>query len=144
MIRKCSITDEVSVETGSSERLSSPRKHPRYSFPQTPVASGSFASSSKHAANSSSSLGKFLETPRTPYTLYPLRASDSPSNPFGRKRKERLLQTLPDVTSFKQHISLRFQFVRKDIYTRQGGIFRVIRVPMNYTFAHLSDRVALQ
>ena len=126
----------------SSERLSSPRKRPRYSFPQTPAASGSFASSSKLAANSSSSPGKFLETPRTPYTPYPLRASDSPSNPFGRKRKERLLQSLPDVTSFKRHIPLRFQFVRKDIHARQGGVFRVVRVPMNYTFAHLRCLIA--
>jgi len=97
MIRKRSIMDQVSVETSSSERLSSPQKHLWYSFPQTPSAS---ASSSKHAANSSSSPGKFLETPRTPYTPYPLWASDSPSNPFGWKRREWLLQTLPDITCF--------------------------------------------
>jgi len=94
MIRKCSITDQVSVETSLSECLSSPRKRPRYSFSQTPASSGSFASSSKLAANGSSSSRKFLETPRM---SYPLWASDLPS---GRKHKECLLQTLLDVTSF--------------------------------------------
>ncbi|KAF5318629.1 hypothetical protein D9619_010717 [Psilocybe cf. subviscida] len=79
--------------------------------------------------------------PRTPYTPYPLRAMDSPSNPFGRKRKERLVHTLPPVTSFSKHICLRFQFIRADISPRLGGVYRIARVPLSYTFAHLRSLI---
>lgn len=105
----------------------SPSKRPRRAyFPQTPAPS-----------SRSPSYGK--STPRTPYTPYPLRPSDSPSNPFGRKRTQRLLQSLPPTSSFSKHIALRFQFVRRapSISPRQGGVYRIVQVPLNYTLVHL-------
>ncbi|KAF8970233.1 hypothetical protein BDZ97DRAFT_1652777 [Flammula alnicola] len=133
MSRKRSIEEEDRGE--SSQYSSSPRKRTRRdsaSFPQTPAGCGS----------SGSPWRATLATPRTPYTPYPLHASDSPSNPFGRKRQERLFHSLPPVSSFSKHITLRFQFVRRGVSPRQGGVHRVVRVPMNYTFTHLRSVIA--
>ena len=96
----------------------SKRRH--VSFPQTPVTSAPYSTPS-----------------RTPYTPYPLRASDSPSNPFGRKRTQRLIHTLPAETSFSKHLALRFQLVRRGVGPKQGGVYRVVQVPQSYTFTHL-------
>ncbi|KAF9041246.1 hypothetical protein BJ165DRAFT_1487946 [Panaeolus papilionaceus] len=76
----------------------------------------------------------------TPYTPYPSQPSDSPTNPFGRKRTERLLHTLPAVTSFGKHVPLRFQVVRTgrpSLSPKMGGVHRIAQVPLNYTFSHL-------
>jgi hypothetical protein len=136
MARKRTAEDDDAVPPSSSSVHSSPTKRRRQdttSFPpQTPAASAGSSSSSKHP----------FATPKTPYTPYPLHASDSPSNPFGRKRKERLVHSLPPVSSFSKHIALRFQFVRRGISPRQGGVYRVVRVPKNYTFTHLRALIA--
>lgn len=68
---------------------------------------------------------------------------DSPTNPFGLKRSLAALE-LPRATSFGKHICLRFQLCddrfnsaalskRRD----RDGIFRVVQVPLNYSFRHL-------
>lgn len=82
--------------------------------------------------------------PRTPFTgtPYPTRPSDSPSNPFGRKRTQVLAHSLPPPTSFSQHLPLRFQFVRPGVSPRLGGIYRVVQVPLSYTFAQLRCLIA--
>ncbi|KAF9482713.1 hypothetical protein BDN70DRAFT_918932 [Pholiota conissans] len=126
------IADDEDHVPSSSSVFSSPCKRARRDtaeslFPQTP-------------ASSSSKLP--FATPKTPYTPYPLHASDSPSNPFGRKRKERLVHSLPPISSFSKHISLRFQFVRRGVSPRQGGVYRIVRVPKNYTFTHLRALIA--
>uniref|UniRef100_A0A8H8CGY9 Uncharacterized protein n=1 Tax=Psilocybe cubensis TaxID=181762 RepID=A0A8H8CGY9_PSICU len=115
---------------------SSPRKRSRkdsFPYPRTPGPSGSSSSPNK---------ASIFATPKTPYTPYPLHASDSPSNPFGRKRTERLIHTLPPVSSFSKHAVLRFQLVRKGVLAKQGGVYRIVRVPMNYTFTHLRCLIA--
>lgn len=116
-------------ETRPNNIHSSPRKRSRPSFPQTPAAA-------RRAISCSSAI------PRTPYTPYPLHASDSPSNPFGSKRKERLTRSLPPTTPFGKHLALRFQYVRRDVHPCMGGVYRTVRVPTNYTFAHLRALIA--
>jgi len=37
---------------------------------------------------------------------------------------------------------MRFQFVRKGVSPRMGGVYRIVQVPLNYTFAHLRILVA--
>lgn len=110
-----------SIQPGSPAK----KRHISYSKPpQTPFASCS---------------GTWPSTPKTPYPLYP---SDSPTNPFGRKHIQRLSYTLPPATSFSRHLALRFQFVRRGVSPRQGGIYRVVQVPLSYTFVHLRCLIA--
>jgi hypothetical protein len=75
-----------------------------------------------------------------PYTPYPLHPSDSPSNPF--KRKTTVVDTLPSISSFRKHIPLRFQFNRRGVGFRKGGVHRIVQVPLNYTFTHLRALIA--
>ncbi|KAK0442085.1 hypothetical protein EV421DRAFT_1736335 [Armillaria borealis] len=95
------------------------------------------------------------ETPRTPRTSYPFlpsssrssqclqsRPLDSPSNPFGRKRTVALLSTLPSITSFGQHAVLRFQFIRPGTRREAEGVYRIVQVPLSYTFQHLKCLVS--
>ncbi|KAF9564532.1 hypothetical protein CPC08DRAFT_685074 [Agrocybe pediades] len=134
--------DERASSTPQLRSSASPRKRSKrdndapssssFTIPQTPVASGS----TTHLNQTASS------TSKTPFTPYPLRALDSPSNPFGRKRTEKIKLTLPPVSSFAKHIALRFQFIRSDIPAKKPGVHRVVRVPMNYTFAHLRSLIA--
>jgi hypothetical protein len=71
-------------------------------------------------------------------TPYPHRPSDSPSNPFGRKRTTAIKSCLPERTSFGKHLPLRFQFFPAGT-TRPDDVdvHRITQVPLNYTFAHL-------
>ncbi|PPQ87680.1 hypothetical protein CVT25_011447 [Psilocybe cyanescens] len=136
MSRKRNALDDAHDSEDASKFHSSPRKRSRNdspTYPRTPAHSGS--SSSPHKT-------PIFATPKTPYTPYPLHASDSPSNPFGRKRTERLIHTLPPISSFSKHAVLRFQFVRKGVSPRQGGVHRIVRVPMSYTFTHLRCLIA--
>ena len=114
----------------SPQSPSTSKRIKRAYFPQTPA----FSSSPIYSKN----------TLATPYTPYPLRPSDSPSNPFGRKRTQRLIKSLPPTTSFSKHIALRFQFVRRapNISPRQGGVYRIVQVPLNYTLVHLKCLIA--
>ncbi|KAF5350974.1 hypothetical protein D9756_008358 [Leucocoprinus leucothites] len=81
-----------------------------------------------------------LKTPHTPYPPHPF---DSPGNPFGRKRIKHLTRALPESTSFSKHLPLRFQFIRTgSASTRQGGVYRVVQVPLSYTFIHLRCLIA--
>ncbi|GLB39189.1 hypothetical protein LshimejAT787_0603510 [Lyophyllum shimeji] len=83
-------------------------------------------------------------TPRTPWTgtPYPARPRDSPSNPVGRKRPRTLVHSLPPPTSFSKHLPLRFQFVRPGVSPRMGGIYRIVQVPLSYTFVQLRCLIA--
>lgn len=103
------------------------RRHYSASLPATPAAS--------HIS---------LSTPlRTPHTPYPPRPFDSPGNPFGRKRIKHLTRTLPESTSFSKHLPLRFQFIRSGLASpRQGGVYRIVQVPLSYTFTHLRCLIA--
>ncbi|EIN09038.1 hypothetical protein PUNSTDRAFT_44506 [Punctularia strigosozonata HHB-11173 SS5] len=87
----------------------------------------------------------------TPFTI----PSDSPTNPVGLERGKRLRVALPEVTSFSKHLALRFQVVQAAaVHNRRrskarhargaarpeldrAGVFRVVQVPLNYTFRHL-------
>ncbi|KAL0577962.1 hypothetical protein V5O48_004034 [Marasmius crinis-equi] len=91
----------------------------KYSFPDTP-------------SNSSPSTSPSLAT-----TPYPLAPYDSPSNPFGRRRS--LVVMLPPQTSFRRHVPLRFQFIHSGSGAKWkgGGVYRVVQVPLSYTFRHL-------
>lgn len=76
----------------------------------------------------------------------PARPSDSPSNPFGRKRVRSLVRSLPPPTLFSKHLPLRFQLVCTDrpvsrrIY---NDVHRIVQVPTNYTIMHLRCLIAL-
>lgn len=78
--------------------------------------------------------------PSTP-AYYPHTPSDSPTNPFGRIRKLVLLgeeMKLPKATSFSKHLPLRLQLVRNGKGASSGeGTYRIVQVPLNYTFRHL-------
>jgi hypothetical protein len=73
------------------------------------------------------------EPPSTPYTpRYPV-ISDSPTNPFGRKRA--LSLALPHPTSFGKHLALRFQLINGGGRCRdKDGAYRVVQVPLSYNF----------
>lgn len=101
-----------------------PLKRRQFSVPHTPLPKSSGSSSYPSSA-------------RTPFTPYPSRPSDSPSNPFGRKRLLTLTHTLPPTTSFSEHLALRFQLSRSGISPRLGGVYRIVQVPLSYTFVHL-------
>lgn len=58
--------------------------------------------------------------------------SDSPTNPFGRY-KPRLPRSLPHATPTDSHLLLRFQLA-----TQAHNVYRVVAVPSDYTFWHLS------
>ena len=118
----------------SPQSPSTSKRARRAYFSQTPAFSSSSPIYGKNT----------FATPRTPYTPYPLRPSDSPSNPFGRKRTQNLIQSLPPTTSFSKHIALRFQFVRRapNISPRHGGVYRIVQVPLNYTLVHLKCLIA--
>ncbi|KAG6840147.1 hypothetical protein C0991_008584 [Blastosporella zonata] len=81
---------------------------------------------------------------QTPFTgtPYPSRPLDSPTNPVGRKRTKNLAHSLPAPTSFSKHLPLRFQFVQPDGSPRMGGIYRIVQVPLSYTFVHLRCLIA--
>ncbi|KAF5383152.1 hypothetical protein D9615_004961 [Tricholomella constricta] len=83
-------------------------------------------------------------TPQTPFTgtPYPSRPLDSPTNPVGRKRTKVLAHSLPAPTSFSKHLPLRFQFVRPGVSPRMGGIYRIVQVPLSYTFVQLRCLIA--
>ncbi|TFK41594.1 hypothetical protein BDQ12DRAFT_678216 [Crucibulum laeve] len=111
------------------------RKRRHLSLPHTPLPNAS-------SSLSSSSSTITFATPRTPHTSYPLRPFDSPTNPFGRKRTQTLIRTLPPPTSFSKHLALRFQLVRSGLSPKQGGVFRIVQVPLSYTFSHLRSLIA--
>ena len=82
-------------------------------------------------------------TPRTPASNWKVPA-DSPTNPFGRIRRLTQGTTLPRPTSFSKHLPLRFQFIHPCVDGREidrDGIYRIVQVPLNYTFAHLRKLV---
>ncbi|KAL0575610.1 hypothetical protein V5O48_006371 [Marasmius crinis-equi] len=96
-----------------------------YAFPDTPSTS---SPSKSHSS--------------TPYPPIPY---DSPSNPFGRRRS--LAIALPPRTSFRRHVTLRFQFIRSasgsgSAKWKDGGVYRVVQVPLSYTFRHLRILIA--
>lgn len=109
---------------GSSPRASK-RRHFLPSDPVTPAKSSvRFPSSASSSAS-------------TPYPLYP---SDSPSNPFGRTRT--LSASLPPKSPFGRHLPLRFQFFRHGTNRDRDGVYRVVQVPLSYTFKHLKVLIA--
>ncbi|KAG7087456.1 hypothetical protein E1B28_013422 [Marasmius oreades] len=75
--------------------------------------------------------------PSTPYPPFP---SDSPSNPFGRRRS--LAPLLPPSTPFGRHVVLRFRFFRHGEVIDSRGVYRVTQVPLSYNFRHLKTLVA--
>ncbi|KAF8630471.1 hypothetical protein AX15_002902 [Amanita polypyramis BW_CC] len=91
------------------------------------------------------SLDHAPETPsKRPRCTLSARPSDSPSNPFGRKRVRTLVKSLPPPTPFSKHLPLRFQFVCTNQPTPRlhGGVHRIVQVPTNYTFMHLRCLIA--
>ncbi|KAF8223448.1 hypothetical protein L208DRAFT_1411828 [Tricholoma matsutake] len=121
--RSLELAVEDDVHTLTNDDKEPPIKLRNLSLPHTPLPKSSYSSS----------------TTRTPF---PSRPFDSPSNPFGRKRIRALTHTLPPPTSFSQHLPLRFQLVRPGISPRLGGVYRVVQVPLSYTFVHLRCLIA--
>jgi hypothetical protein len=121
------VEDDVHDLTNDDQEPPTKRRH--FSVPQTPLPKSSYSN-----PNSS--------TTPTPFTPYPSRPFDSPSNPFGRKRIRALAHTLPPPTSFSKHLPLRFQLVRPGMHARLGGVYRVVQVPLSYTFIHLRCLIA--
>ncbi|KAF8067877.1 hypothetical protein FPV67DRAFT_1162912 [Lyophyllum atratum] len=115
--------DEHSLSTDDREP---PAKRRMTSIPHTPLPTRHFSK------------------PQTPFTgtPYPSRPLDSPSNPVGRKRTQALVHSLPAPSSFSKHLPLRFQFVRPGASPRMGGIYRVVQVPLSYTFVQLRCLIA--
>ncbi|TDL24455.1 hypothetical protein BD410DRAFT_896672 [Rickenella mellea] len=62
--------------------------------------------------------------------------SDSPTNPFGLYRVPKP-PTLPRATPASEHLILRFQLSETG-----SNVYRVVQVPSNYTFWHLSKLVS--
>src|SRR5689334_20603673 len=73
-----------------------------------------------------------LDDDTSPASVY-LTPTDSPSNPFGRTLPRD--PPLPPPTSFSRHLPLRFQVVRKK--ATKPDVYRIVQVPLNYTFTHL-------
>ncbi|KZP17513.1 hypothetical protein FIBSPDRAFT_27992 [Athelia psychrophila] len=103
-------------------------------------------SSSMHGPFIYSSPSTTASTSNTPYSQHSCHVtpSDSPTNPFGRIRKLALTAetlTLPRATSFSKHLPLRMQVVhvgaRMHAKPLGEGTFRIVQVPLNYTFRHL-------
>ncbi|KAF7797658.1 hypothetical protein EIP86_008858 [Pleurotus ostreatoroseus] len=118
-------------------------KRPRHASIDTPTSPDPSSPLTKRARFRSSPIrpSTSLSTPsthlilRTPLTV----PQDSPNNPFGLKRSLIALE-LPPVTSFSQHRTLRFQLVDKERKVgrdTRGGVFRIVQVPLSYTFRHL-------
>ena len=75
-------------------------------------------------------------TPHTPPSRRYSRPSDSPTNPFGRKRSRTI--PVPHPTFYSKHLTFRFQLIRNDGRRRdREGVYRIAQVPLNYTFRHL-------
>ncbi|KAK1221613.1 hypothetical protein PQX77_015579 [Marasmius sp. AFHP31] len=73
--------------------------------------------------------------------LYPPEPTDSPTNPFGRRRS--LAPRLPPPTKFRRHVVLRFQFIRSGTGRGRGdGVYRVVQVPLSYTLLHVRVLIA--
>lgn len=54
-----------------------------------------------------------------------------------------LVQSLPPRTAYSKHLPLRFQFLRQGTKREHiEGVYRVVKVPLNYTFVHLKFLVA--
>ncbi|TFK19810.1 hypothetical protein FA15DRAFT_697307 [Coprinopsis marcescibilis] len=107
-----------------SAESSAKRPRHRASFPALPVTD--------HPTRP-----QFLTPHKPKLRPYPLQPSDSPSNPFGRTRTQTLITSLPPPTKYARHITLRFQFVRRDVARDPTGVYRVVQVPLTYTFVHL-------
>ncbi|KAI0062655.1 hypothetical protein BV25DRAFT_1825159 [Artomyces pyxidatus] len=121
-------SDEISVSSSPSKRL--------HTGTTTPARSSS---------------GSTSYTPSS-YTI----PSDSPSNPFGFNRASQNFE-LPQPTKFSKHLCLRFQLLTSPrpttrLHARsktflskldesktydQQGTYRVVQVPLSYTFRHL-------
>ncbi|KAF8653319.1 hypothetical protein AX16_004019 [Volvariella volvacea WC 439] len=122
------------------DRGPSPKKRSRHlsaTPPQTPSRSPIKSRYSHPSQAPYTHQGIPSQTLVTPYS-FPLKPSDSPTNPFGRTRRFRLTRMLPPPTKFAHHFPLRFQLVRGDeISPYMGGVYRIVQVPLNYTFVHL-------
>ncbi|KAH6900906.1 hypothetical protein BKA70DRAFT_1312916 [Coprinopsis sp. MPI-PUGE-AT-0042] len=82
------------------------------------------------------------ENNKPSFTPLPPKAFDSPTNPFSRIHTQSQIRRLPQPTSFKYHLPLRFQFFRKDVRDLDGDVFRVVQVPLSFTFTHVRCLVA--
>ena len=54
----------------------------------------------------------------------------------------RLIHALTGETSFSKHLALHFQLVRHGVGPKQGGMFRIVKVPQSYTFTYLRCLIA--
>ncbi|KAG5650262.1 hypothetical protein H0H81_000132 [Sphagnurus paluster] len=119
-------SEEASLDNEQQDIREPPMKRRMTSIPLTPLPTRSF------------------QIPQTPFTGTPLpaRPLDSPTNPVGRKRTQVLTHSLPAPTSFSQHLPLRFQLVRPNVSPRMGGIYRIVQVPLSYTFVQLRCLIA--
>ncbi|KAF5389697.1 hypothetical protein D9757_006054 [Collybiopsis confluens] len=106
-------------------------------------------SSPAYSAYFSSSYSSYPSSSNLSLSHLPLFPSDSPTNPFGRTRT--LNTSLPQKTTFGRHLPLRFQFLRHGVKrdfnnvddpSGREGIYRIVQVPLNYTFQHLRALVA--
>ncbi|KAL1744148.1 hypothetical protein HDZ31DRAFT_39317 [Schizophyllum fasciatum] len=66
---------------------------------------------------------------------------DSPGNPLGRHHVAKLARRLPDPSSFGKHVVLRMQLVVHSA-RRTHPVYRIVQMPLNYTFTHLRSLIA--
>lgn len=126
--------------------LSSPTKRSRHvAFSPPPPSLPSPYSSSPARPSSSIADSSFTSF----YSAFSSAPSDSPTNPLGLARARDL--HLPRATSFSKHVPLRFQVVGFDAPSSRGRQrssakargkqpeqpFRIVQVPLNYSFRHL-------
>ncbi|KAF8881799.1 hypothetical protein BD779DRAFT_1545378 [Infundibulicybe gibba] len=145
--RRMSVGDGDEREDGHQHQSTSgsPQKRARAASPRTPVRKTARRNPETPAA-AEIRVPVPWPLPTTPHTpaAYPARVSDSPGNPFGRKRRQTLARGLPASTAFSKHLALRFQVIRPQPQRVRGrrrlrveNVHRVVQVPLSYTFGHV-------
>ncbi|KAI5823766.1 hypothetical protein K523DRAFT_357381 [Schizophyllum commune Tattone D] len=83
----------------------------------------------------------YVPRPSLDFSGLPENPLDSPGNPLGRHHVVKLSRRLPDPSSFGKHVVLRMQLVVHSA-KRVHPVYRVVQLPLNYTFTHLRALIA--
>ena len=83
----------------------------------------------------------YVPRPSLDFSGLPENPLDSPGNPLGRHHVVKLSRRLPDPSSFGKHVVLRMQLVVHSA-KRVHPVYRIVQLPLNYTFTHLRALIA--
>ncbi|KAI5888604.1 uncharacterized protein SCHCODRAFT_02637192 [Schizophyllum commune H4-8] len=83
----------------------------------------------------------YVPRPSLDFSGLPETPLDSPGNPLGRHHVVKLSRRLPDPSSFGKHVVLRMQLVVHSA-KRVHPVYRIVQLPLNYTFTHLRALIA--